>query len=58
MAIDKLKIKELILRKKELDKEQVDLQAKQQVWNNEINSVCGSKNISWDDLLLKVLSDD
>lgn len=58
MALDKVKLKELILEKKTLDDEAKKLGEKQMDWNKKFNELVGKPDVGWDDLMLQVLTDD
>jgi uncharacterized protein YhaN len=56
--MDKVKLKELMLKKKELDDRAAALQKEQLEWNKKIVQLTGQQKMSFEDLLLKVIDDD
>jgi len=56
--MDKAKLKELILKKKQLDERHEQLKNDMLQWNHEIVTTVGENKISFEDLVLKLIDED
>lgn len=56
--MDKQKLKEMMLKKKELDDRAAALQKEQMEWNKNFVELTGQQKMTFEDLLLKVIDDE
>jgi uncharacterized protein YhaN len=56
--MDKQKLKEMMLNKKELDDRAAALQKEQMEWNKKFVELTGQQKMTFEDLILKVIDDD
>lgn len=56
--MDKAKLKELILKKKQLDEKNEQLKNEMIEWNHQILKTVGETKISFEDLVIKLIDED
>jgi len=56
--MDKKKLKELILKKKQLDERNEQLKNEMIEWNHQILKTVGETKISFEDLVIKLIDED